>query len=381
MFEILGVGDVGARRADLGSMFAHVRPVLRAGAVTFGQLETVVSDRGAIVPNARLAMRAPSALAPVLADAGFTMMSFAGNHCLDWGYEAFADTRAHMADAGVELAGAGSDLAAARRPVVQQVGDVRVALIAANSILPEGYAATPDKPGCAPLRAHTLYEQIEHDQPGTPARIRSYPERADFAALLQQVRDAKAVSDVVLLSLHWGIHMVTGSLAEYQVEVAHAAIDAGADAILGHHPHLMKGIGFHRGRPIFYSLGNFAIEQPHVWDPSIVETASFRHLVSLNPSWNMDASYMLPEETRITGIARLVVREGAISETRFRPCWIEDDSAPRVLSADDPRFARVREYLVAVTASEGLSTIISVDGDELIFNAENAEDAEVSARR
>jgi poly-gamma-glutamate capsule biosynthesis protein CapA/YwtB (metallophosphatase superfamily) len=366
-FSILGVGDVGAKRTDIGSMFAHVRDDLRRGAAVFGQLETTVSDRGAIVPNARLAMRAPAALAPALAEAGFTMMSFAGNHCLDWGYEAFHDTRAHMAAAGIGLAGAGANVAEAWQPVYAEVGDTRIALVAANSILPEGYAADADKPGCAPLRAHTLYEQIEHDQPGTPARIRSHAHRGDLASLIAAIRAARAEADIVLLSLHWGIHMVSGTLAEYQVEVAEAAIEAGASAILGHHPHLMKGIGFHRGCPIFYSLGNFAIEQPHVWDPAIVKTASFRHLVSLNPSWQMEASYMLPEETRITGIVDLAIRDRAVAEVRFLPCWVGDDSAPCRLLADDPLFVRVHEHLLSLCAREGLATAFEIDGDALIL--------------
>jgi poly-gamma-glutamate capsule biosynthesis protein CapA/YwtB (metallophosphatase superfamily) len=366
-FDILAVGDVGAKRADLASMFAGVRPLLASAPVVFGQLETVVSDRGAIVPNARLAMRSGSALAPILAETGFTMMSFAGNHCLDWGYEGFGDTIGHMTDAGVALAGAGANREAAFRPTFQQVGDTRVALVAANAILPEGYAATRDRAGCAPLHAHTFYEQVEHDQPGTPARIRSHPARADLADLLAAIRQAKAEAQIVLLSLHWGIHMVRGAIAEYQIEVAHAAIEAGADAILGHHPHIMKAIAFHRGKPIFYSLGNFAIEQPHIWDPTIVETESFRHLVSLNPSWSMDATYMLPEETRITGVAQLVVRGGAIAEVRFRPAWIDDDSAPRLLAADDAEFRRVTDYLRDVTRDEGLMTRIAVDGDGLLL--------------
>jgi poly-gamma-glutamate synthesis protein (capsule biosynthesis protein) len=362
---IRAVGDVGAKRADLAGMFAHVRAPLRAADYSFGQLETVVSDRGAMVPNARLAMRAPAALAPVLVDTGFDAMSFAGNHCLDWGYEGFHDTLAHCAAAGVALAGAGANRAAAYRPVLHRANGLNIALVAANAILPEGYAATSERAGCAPLRAHTLYEQIEHDQPGTPARVHTKADTDDLADLLRAVSEARAAADIVLVSLHWGIHMVRGSIAAYQVEVAHAAIEAGADAILGHHPHLMKGIGFHRGKPIFYSLGNFAIEQPHVWDPAIVETASFRHLVSLNPDWSLDASYMLPEETRITGIAELTVNEAGLSGVRFRPAWVGDDSAPRLLTPGDPLFDRVRTYLIDVTASEGLATRIEADGETL----------------
>ncbi|HVI99858.1 MAG TPA: CapA family protein [Sphingomonas sp.] len=355
---IRAVGDVGAKRADLASMFRHVAPALRAADYSFGQLETVVSDRGAMVPNARLAMRAPAALAPVLAHTGFDAMSFAGNHCLDWGYEGFDDTLAHMGAAGVALAGAGANRDAAYNPAISRVDDTRIALVAANAILPEGYAATADRAGCAPLRAYTFYEQIEHDQPGTPARIRTRADVTDLARLLDAIRTARTAANVVLVSLHWGIHMVRGSIADYQIEVAHAAIDAGADAILGHHPHIMKGIAFHRGKPIFYSLGNFAIEQPHIWDSDIVKTESFRHLMSLNPGWSLDSSYMLPEETRITGIAELRVADGAIADVRFRPAWIGDDSAPRIVNADDPQFAHVHDYLADVSASEGFDTRI-----------------------
>jgi len=366
-FSILAVGDVAAKRDDLGSMFARVAPLLSTEPVVFGQLEAVVSDRGEPVHNAKLAMRSPAALAPVLAETGFTMMSFAGNHCFDWGAAAFADTLDLVEGAGVLVAGAGANLATARARVIQTHAGVRIALIAASSILPAGYAAGPAKPGCAPLWAHTLYEQIETDQPGTMPRIRTYADPDDLAALLSAIRAARAEADIVLVSLHWGIHMVRGTIADYQIEVAHAAIDAGADAILGHHPHLMKGIGFHRGKPIFYSLGNFAIEQPHVFDPAIVDSESFRHLVSLNPAWTPDASYMLPEETRITGVARLIVHDGAIVQTRFVPCWIGDDSAPQPLAAADPLSDRILSYLTQVTCEEGLATSILRDGDEFVL--------------
>jgi poly-gamma-glutamate synthesis protein (capsule biosynthesis protein) len=367
--SILGVGDVGARRADLASMFRGCSGVLRSAALTFGQLETTISDRGAPVPNAKLAMRAPPGLAPALAGAGFDVMSFAGNHCLDWGFDAFDDTLAHIAGAGIALCGAGPSSAEAWRPALAAAGRARVATIAASSILPEGYAATADRRGCAPLRAHTVYEMIEHDQPGTPPRIRTFADRADKAALLAAIRAARAECDILLLSLHWGIHMVKGSLADYQREVAHEAIDAGVDAIFGHHPHIMKGVEFHRGRPIFYSLGNFAIEQPHVWDPEILGSDSFRHLVSLNPSWTMERSYMLPEETRITGAARLVLGGGGIAEVRFLPAWVAEDSAPEFLDGGDPRFERVRAYLEDVSRAEGLATRFDVDGDELVLRA------------
>lgn len=350
-------------------MFRGCEGLLKSAALAVGQLETTVSDRGAPVPNARLAMRAAPGLAPALARAGFGMMSFAGNHCLDWGYAAFDDTLAHMKEAGVMLCGAGASLADALRPAVAEAAGMKVAAIAASSILPEGYWATSERRGCAPLRAHTVYEAIEHDQPGTPPRTRTFAHRGDLEALLAAIRLARGEADILLLSLHWGIHMVKGTIADYQREVAHAAIDAGVDAIFGHHPHIMKGVELYHGRPIFYSLGNFAIEQPHVWDPAIVETESFRHLVSLNPSWTLDRAYMLPEETRITGAAKLVLRNGGVAEVRFVPAWAAEDSAPEMLSASDPRFERVRAYLNEVSAAEGLATRFERDGDEFIVTA------------
>jgi poly-gamma-glutamate synthesis protein (capsule biosynthesis protein) len=310
-------------------------------------------------------MRAPPAMAKAVRAAGIDVMSFASNHCLDWGYEGFDDTLAHAASAGIVLCGAGQNLQQARQPVFLDANGRRVAVIAACSILPEGYMAAPDRAGCAPLRAHTLYEQIEHDQPGTPARTRSHAYRDDLAALLAVIVDARRNADTVLVSLHWGIHMVPHVLAEYQLEVAHAAIEAGADAIFGHHPHLLKGVEIHRGRPIFYSLGNFAIEQPHVWNPAIVGSESFRHLVSLNPTWSTEQTYMLPEITRLTGIAKLVIGSDGSIDARFLPAWIGDDSAPRMLPAADPRFAAVQALLQQSSLTAGFSTQVAIEGSEL----------------
>lgn len=350
-------------------MFRHCAGVFRAADLVFAQLETTVSARGARVPNARLAMRAAPEMLPAVRAAGIGVMSFAGNHCLDWGYEAFDDTCMHAASAGIGLCGAGQTLDEARAPRIATAGDVRIAFIAASSILPEGYAAETDRPGCAPMRAHTVYEQIEHDQPGTPARTRSHAHRGDLAAMVASVQAARTEADLVLVSLHWGIHMVPVALADYQQQVAHALIDAGADAILGHHPHLLKGVEIYRGRPVFYSLGNFAIEQPHVWDPAITRSASFRHLQSLNPTWNADQVYMLPEVTRLSGAARLVIDGRRIAAVEFLPAWIEDDSAPRMLAPAEPEFERVREFLQRSSTEAGLNARFVAEGGALRVEA------------
>jgi poly-gamma-glutamate synthesis protein (capsule biosynthesis protein) len=83
----------------------------------------------------------------------------------------------------------------------------------------------------------------------------------------------------------------------------------------------------------------------------------------------MDQSYMLPEETRITGAAKLVLRGGGVAEVRFVPAWVGEDSAPEFVRAEDARFRRVRAYLEEVSRAEGLATRFEVDGDELVLSA------------
>lgn len=362
----LATGDVAAHRPDMASMFAHVAPILRGGDITFGQLETCVSDRGERSVHAKLAMRCDPALAGAAKAAGYDVMSAAGNHCLDWGRAALSDTLEHMAGAGIALCGAGPTLAAACEPAMLVAGSVKVAVLAVSSILPEGYWAEQDRPGCAPMRAYTHYEQIEHDQPGTPARILTTPHPGDLARLCQDIRAAKAKADVVALSIHWGIHLVPIEIAQYQRAVAEAAVAAGCDVILGHHPHILKAIEFIGGKPVVYSMGNFAIEQPQAWDPAITRSASFKQLMALNPHFDLATAYVLPPETRHTFILKLVIRDKVITAVRFIPCRIGDDSAPRPLAPGDPRFAAVVDYMRQITEGLDVATDYEIDGDEVV---------------
>ena len=363
--RIAAVGDVAPRRSDPASIFAGTADALRSADHTFGQMECPISTRGSASPNARLAMRTAPEVAPIVRAAGFDLMSVAGNHALDFGAEALADTLAHLNAAGIAVAGGGMNLAAARQPAFVEVGGKRVALLAYSSIVPAGYAADAARAGCAPMRAHTHYEQIEPDQPGTPPRVLTFADRADLAALAEDVRAAKAHAEVVLVSLHWGIHFVRAAVADYQREVARAAIAAGADAILGHHPHLLKGIEFIGGKPVFYSLGNFAIEQPAAYDETIREQASFAHLQTLSKGWQPQAAYQMPPETRHSVIAWLDFAAGAPA-VLLQPCRIDDDSVPHLLTPGSADWDEWLAYLTAITAEAGLNGTYTVRHDGLV---------------
>ena len=128
-------------------------------------------------------------------------------------------------------------------------------------MLREGYAATADKPGVAPLRVHTFYEPTEY-QPGIPPRVITVPYEEDLAGVVEDIARAKKSADAVIVVLHWGLHFIPRAIAEYQPKAAEAIFKAGADMIVGHHAHVPKAIGVHGGKVCFYSVSNFIMSAP-----------------------------------------------------------------------------------------------------------------------
>jgi poly-gamma-glutamate synthesis protein (capsule biosynthesis protein) len=365
---VLATGDVAPDRAQPDECFAATAPLLRSAELTFGQLETSFAATGTRLPQARHAVLTPPAAAAALGRAGYDVMSMAGNHCLDWGSEALLATRRELEAAGVAVVGAGADIAIARTPVIRTLADgTRVAWLAYCSILPQAYWAEERRAGCAPLRAHTLYEPIEPDQPGTPARAHTFAHAGDLAAMQDDIRRARRHAEVVLVSQHWGIHFVRATIADYQREVARAAVAAGADAILGHHAHVLKGAELIDGRPVFYSLGNFACDLRMT--PEHAAHPSFREIQQLAENWepDFDSLYNFPPASRLSAIVRLQIAAGRIVETALLPLWIGRDAVPRVQQAGDAHFAEVQAYLQAVSAEAGLNARFAAQDDRLVM--------------
>lgn len=366
----LATGDLAPDRDDPDSCFFATSDLLNGAELVFGQLETSFATKGVRLPQARHAVMAKPECAGAVARAGFDVLSFAGNHCLDWGNEAFFETLAHLDAAGVAVIGVGANIAAARKPFLRTMADgTRVAILAYSSILPQAYWAEAGRPGCAPMRAHTLYEQIEHDQPGTPPRIHTFAHVGDLAAMQADIRAARQVADVVLVSHHWGIHFVRASIADYQREVARAAVAAGADAILGHHAHILKGTEVIEGKPVFYSLCNFATDLRMT--PEHAARPSFKEIQQLAENWepDFDSLYNFPPAARLSMIARLRIADGRIQESGFLPVFIDRDAVPRVMPPDDARFDEVIAYLDAVTREAKLNGRYRKAGDHVVIEA------------
>ena len=211
--------------------FERTQSFLKQAQIVFGNLEGPLTEGGATETPKKYVFRSPpDKVAPALARAGFNIVSLANNHSLDYGPQGLEDTRAALEKAGIHGVGAGRNLAEARAPVYMVKGGATVAFLAYSLTFPEEFWAGPDKPGTA----------FGHEQ----------DVRADVAAARQK-------ADIVVVSFHWGQEGKT-ELRDYQVQLAHAAIDAGASAVLGHHPHILQAVERYQDGVILYSLGNFA---------------------------------------------------------------------------------------------------------------------------
>jgi len=208
-----------------------VKALLLSASLAMVNLESPVSERGEPEADKLWTFRTKPEDVRGLRDAGVDVVNLANNHILDYGPEALADTLTYLQELGVQTVGAGPDLVAATKPVIVDLGEVSVGIIGLSQIYPRGsWAAGPDHPGVA----------ITHNE--------AYVRRA--------VSSLKDEVDVVVVSVHWGQERAHYP-SDYQKRYGRMLVDAGADLVVGHHPHVLQGFEVYRGSLIAYSLGNF----------------------------------------------------------------------------------------------------------------------------
>jgi poly-gamma-glutamate synthesis protein (capsule biosynthesis protein) len=364
---VAATGDLYIMRDDPDSMFAHTRDILSSVDIAFAQLETPYSEKGSQGSSGfRGTVRKDPHNRKSIANAGYSVISLASNHSADWGYDALLDCIDNLRAEGVTAIGAGKNISEARQPAIVERNGKRIAFLSYCSVAPEGYYAASNKPGCAPMRAIAHFEALEYDQPGTPARTMTFPVQADLEALLQDVRAAKAQADYVAVSLHWGIHIMRAVIADYQPVVAHAIIDAGADIIFGHHPHILKAVEVYQGKAIFYSLGNFAFDDPMA-EGSLFNTDNpvgryYRPFLGPNPSW----------ESPHTMIAKWIIGDGQ-NRVSFVPCLINQKHEPVPLDPSTPEGKAMIDFISDITEEVGMDTgIYAVNGAEVVISGASA---------
>jgi poly-gamma-glutamate synthesis protein (capsule biosynthesis protein) len=210
-----------------------VREYLSGADLTLANFENPVIRDSVYHPDATT-FTGDLRLMPELDQAGIDGVTLGNNHILDAGTEGLEETMGHLDDAGIAHAGAGMDLAQARKPMIFDVGGTKIGVLSYMGVPNYDWAwATASAPGTAPLLQNLMEEDIKRLRPKV---------------------------DLVVVSPHWGIEYLATPEPE-QVELAHAAVDAGADVFIGGHAHWAKGIEMYKGKPIYYGVGNFLLDQ------------------------------------------------------------------------------------------------------------------------
>ena len=238
------VGDVMLSRG-VADPTAALRPMsrrLRGADVTVGNLESTLSTNGSPTQGGDSFGGSPALLGP-LRRAGFDALSLANNHTGDYGTGALLETVRMLRASPIAPFGAGPNLAAASRPAIVEGGGTRFAFVGFNAI-GETRRVTPATPGALSIRM----------PPRTGPLV-----SADLRHVERVVRRTARVADVVVVLPHWGTQY-THRPEPVQRVVSRALVRAGADLVVGGHPHWVQGVDLVRGVPVLHSLGNFVFD-------------------------------------------------------------------------------------------------------------------------
>ncbi len=300
------VEEVAAERG-YDALLEPARPYLAADYVT-GNLEQVVSERNDL-PEARKLIHLRGGPDPLeaLVDAGFTAVTLANNHTMDHGIPGLSDTLAALEAAELAHVGAGLDLDAASAVLGQDLGGLRVATLSFTDAYVEGFVARAFQGGVM---------------------------GSDETFIVPAIQRARSEADLVVVQFHWGVEYDFRPNRR-QRELAQLAAAAGADLIVGHHPHTLQPVERLGDAVVFYSLGNFVFDQ----------------------GWS---------RTRETAVARYHLRPDGVAEISLHPFLIRE-ATPRPLSGPTSWYRRLRIHLQL--RGEGLDW--RRDGDRLVTEVDH----------
>ncbi len=359
-FTLVVAGDLVLDEPDAGHWLSGIAPEIRAADVAIGHLEVPHTNRGYEMKGDVPAPGAPPENLSAIAEAGFSVLSLAGNHIADCGAEGIADTRAGLDKVNVAYTGAGATLKEAAEPAILQQNGQRVALLSYNCVGPELSWASSTKAGCNYLRIET-----KDGSPITPAAPLEYVSSGALKRLSDDIAAVRARADIVIVALHKGIVHTPAKLAPYERSIAQAGIDAGADIVLGHHAHIVRGIEFYKGKPIFHGLGNGCVVtqalSPAQDHPARREWAERRKKIF---GFEPDPAYVLapfhPEAINAF-LGRVTVHGDGTLDTSIIPVHVEPPGRP--ILAQGVRTREIADYVESITVAAGLPAIrINSDG-------------------
>lgn len=208
------------------------------------------SDRGAAAADKQYTFRLTPSRVSMMQEIGVDIVTLANNHTLDFGTDALVDTAATLDGAGIKYVGAGANMERARQLQTIEVRGKTIGFLAASRVYPDpDWVANSKKPGM----------------------VSGY----DPTILLEEIKNAQDLCDYLVVYVHWGIER-NETPEEYQRSLGKKIIDAGADLVIGSHPHVLQGVEYYNGKPICYSLGNF------IFGSSIPRTALLKVQVDMS---------------------------------------------------------------------------------------------------
>lgn len=258
-----------------GSPFAKVSELLLGGDIVFGNVEAVLSDQGLVRGDlVSEEFRGAPGFGSMLAAAGFNVVGFSNNHCMEHGEAAFWDTVHVLRANRIQVAGL-TDSNGLCDPVRISSNGLQI-MILSYSLCPENY----------------------HKGPSVP-----YAHEQDFDKMISEVKSFRGQADILLLSLHWGYEYMSYPSPK-QVQFAHRLVDeAGVNLIIGHHPHVLQAVEQYRDAVISYSLGNFVFD-------------------------------MWQSQTRNSMVLQATISAAGCIDYRCVPIWINDKRQPENLSGE-----------------------------------------------
>jgi poly-gamma-glutamate capsule biosynthesis protein CapA/YwtB (metallophosphatase superfamily) len=319
--KLVAVGDVfiGAETQDVGgawrkttrtdpdTAFPHVSPLFKKADISFFNLESALSEKGKLA-RAPLGWRSSPRMISGLVSAGFSCANVANNHIMDFGPEAFVDTLDLLNKNKIPYFGGGKNISEARKPALLERKKIHFAFLGYTMSIgqPHDFKAGDNSPGVAALMVSPLY---------APPHIND----ESLEMMTEDVKNVASMADITIFSFHSSFTAEIGgshSLALYQIGACHAAVDAGADLVLGHGSHLLQGIEIYKGKVICYGLGQF------LSDIDI-------------PQLRIKESIMLTCE--ISG--------KKIRKVSFLPTAINEQNQPQLLSPEDERCHRIQNVM------------------------------------
>jgi poly-gamma-glutamate capsule biosynthesis protein CapA/YwtB (metallophosphatase superfamily) len=329
--RLILVGDVNLMNViDAAVPFRHVAAELHAADAVFGNLECCLH----LPPRKSHANEGffadPQIGGEALRLSGIHAVGIANN--VNYGAENIAASIARLDQLGVLHTGAGANLAAARAPAIIARNGLRVGVVQRSSVYwPTDHEAHADSPGIAVIRGHTAYQvptgriapgMPPPNRPGVPPLVITWADAAYLAEFRKDIVALRPQVDIVVASCHWGLGLEP---LQYMTDIAHAAIDSGADIVMGHGPHYLLPVEVYNGRPIFYGLSNLTFSTGHLgrkhsgWIGLLVELTFERGKVAscqfrFVRSNDSNESFLcrLPEEAEtLTGLAERSGKLGA----------------------------------------------------------------------